>query len=88
MNIAVGSESALSGKVITQLTFEIKNKKWIWNKTFEKWKKEMKDPFQPGKMAEDTMYILKHRNQITMRYKKTMIVNLKTGKLEERYPNV
>lgn len=79
--------SGLQGKIITDVTLYVKNKKWIWNKTFEKWKKEANDPLQPDKKAQDTMYISKHRNKIIMRYKQPMMVNSETGKLEEYYQN-
>lgn len=72
--------SDINGKVITTITFYIKNRKWIWNKTFENMKKGMKDPLQPDKMATDTMYITKEKNKITMRYKEIMVVE--NGKLK------
>lgn len=75
--------SSLKGKVITTITCYIKGKKWVWNKTFDKWCDTLNDPLQPDKMAKDTMWITKHKNVINMRYKKPMIVNSLTGKLEE-----
>ena len=72
--------SMISDKVITNVTLYVKNKKWIWNKTFEKWKKTMNDPFQPEKMAEDTMWITIEGNKITMRYKKPLKLDKETGK--------
>lgn len=78
--------SMLYGKIITTVTLHAKNKKWIWNKTFEKWVDKVNDPLQPDKKAKDTMFITKHRNIITMRYKDPMIVNSETGKLEEYNP--
>jgi hypothetical protein len=65
--------SMIKDKMITQVTCYIKGKKWVWNKTFEKWKKEAKDPLRPEKMAEDTMWITKYKNVITMRYKEPFI---------------
>ena len=63
----------IANKHIITVTCYIKGKKWVWNKTFEKWKKGAKDPLQPEKMAEDTMWITKHKNVITMRYKKPFV---------------
>ena len=81
--------SGFDGKVITTVTLYAKNKKWIWNKTFEKWKEQANDPLQPNKKAKDTMFITKHRNKITMIYKQPLIQNTLTGKLEEyRYDPV
>lgn len=76
-------DSVLSGKVITTVTAYIKGKKWVWNKTFEKWKNDVNDPLRPEKKAKDTMWITKHKNVITMRYKIPLIHNKETGKLEE-----
>lgn len=67
--------SILKEKVITTVTLYATNRKWIANKTLEKWKKTAKDPLQPDKMADDTMYISKYKNKITMTYKQPLILD-------------
>lgn len=70
------------GKVITTVTLHTKQK-WITNKKWEKVKQTLKDPLQPDKLAKDTMYITKKGGVIYLRYKKSLIYNTLTGKLEE-----
>ena len=78
----------MKGKVITQVTLST-NRKWITKKKWEKIIQTLKDPLQPDKLAKDTMWISKQGGIITLRYKKLLIQNTLTGKLEEyRYDPV
>jgi len=72
----------MKGKVITQVTLST-NRKWITKKKWEKIIQTLKDPLQPDKLAKDTMWISKQGGIITLRYKKSLIQNTLTGKLEE-----
>jgi hypothetical protein len=79
---ATHPSSMVKGKVIETVTLTTKQK-WITNKKFEKIKQTLKDPLQPDKLAKDTMWITKQGGVITLRYKKSLIQNTLTGKLEE-----
>lgn len=65
-------------KIITKVTFWIKNRKKIWMKTIEK----LDDPLQPGKKITETCNISKKGNKITLEYKEQMMV--KNGVLVKR----
>lgn len=74
--------SMMKGKIITQITLSTKQK-WITKKKWEKIIQTLKDPLQPDKLAKDTMWISKQGGIIILRYKKSLIQNTLTGKLEE-----
>ena len=52
----------LQGKIVTKLSFEIKNKKHVWRKTIEK----MPNPLDPTKTVGETMTIHKYKNNVTL----------------------
>ena len=72
----------MKGKVIETITLSTQQK-WITKKKWEKLVNTLKDPLQPDKLAKDTMWITKQGGVITLRYKKSLIQNTLTGKLEE-----
>lgn len=79
---ATDPNSHMKGKVIETITLSTQQK-WITKKKWEKLVNTLKDPLQPDKLAKDTMYMSKQGGIITLRYKKSLIQNTLTGKLEE-----
>lgn len=75
------TDSWIQGKIITKISFSIKNRKHVWRKTIEK----MPNPIEPDKTVGESMSISKFKNHVTL-YPKGQQKIVKDGVVRELQP--